>query len=167
MIDVEKYDWSKLKDNKTECVAIRKDISTARGVINEGMLRYVKKKIGARNKAQAADMELMFKDLEMYESESEIQDAYGWEFISEKECDRLIALWRKRKQYVADSGKFSDRVTQMLQHAMDGIGEEFIDFLNETASAEQTAEKQRKEIEKENARIDHERYIASLKSDNG
>ena len=47
MLDVEKYRWSDLKENKKQCELIRKDISTARGIINDALLRYIKKKVGA------------------------------------------------------------------------------------------------------------------------
>ena len=165
MIDVEKYRWSDHKKNMKEADDIRKDCSTARGIINDALARYVKKKIGARNKRQAEDMALMFKDLEDYESEKDIQDAYGWEFISEKEKDRLIDLWKKREQYVSASGKFEDRVTAMVKRAMDAIGEEYIDFLTETAAAEEIAKKREREIVQQKIAFEYERYRRELKTD--
>ena len=162
MLDVEKYRWSDLKENKKQCELIRKDISTARGIINDALLRYIKKKVGARNKKQAADMALMFKDLEIYRSETDIQDAYGYDCITEKEMDRLIDLWRKREMYVKESGRFEDRVTDMVRQAMNGIGEDYIDFLNETDEAERIAEARRKEIEKQNRDFAYEQYRRSI-----
>lgn len=164
MIDVEKYRWSELADNKKKCEAIRKDCMTARGIINDALTRYVKKKVGARNKKQAEDMAIMFKDLEEYSSEREIQDAYGWDFITEKEMERLLDLWKKREQYVNASGKFEDRVTEMVQRAMNSIGEEYIDFLTETEAAEAIAKEREREIERENQRFAHEKYLRSIKS---
>lgn len=157
MIDVEKYRWSDLEQNKKECDQIRKDISTARGIINDALVRYIKKKVGARNKKQAEDMALMFKDLEDYRGEDDIRDAYGWEFISEKEMDRLIDLWRKREKYVNESGKYQDRVTDMVQRAIYGVGDNYIDFLTETEEAERIASERKKEIERENIRFEYER----------
>ncbi len=163
MIDVEKYRWSELADNKKKCEAIRKDCITARGIINDALTRYVKKKVGARNKKQAEDMALMFKDLEEYSNERDIQDAYGWDFITEKEMDRLLDLWKKREQYVNASGKFEDRVTEMVQRAMNSIGEEYIDFLIETEAADAIAKEREREIARANLDFEHEKYIRSIK----
>lgn len=157
MIDVEKYRWSDLKENKKKADEIRKDCTTARGIINDALTRYIKKKVGARNKKQAEDMALMFKDLEEYGSEREIEDAYGWDIITEKEADRLKDLWHKREQYVNDSGKYQDRVTDLVQRAMNSIGEEYIDFLTETEAAEAIAKAREVEILKENARYEYEK----------
>lgn len=165
MIDVEKYNWSNLEKNKKACDEIRKDCSTARGIIADALNRYVKKKLSARSKKQAADMTLMFKDLEMYVSENDIQDAYGWEFIDEEERDRLIELWRKREQYVDDNGKFRDRVTDMVERAMNSIGEEYIDFLTETEAAEQLRDARLREIEENNIRVKYERQQRELRGD--
>ena len=107
-------------------------------------------------------MELMFKDLADYKSENDIQDAYGFDCISEKEYDRLIDLWRKREKYVDENGKFSDRVTELVQIAMNAIGEKYIDFLNGTEEAERAKREHEKEIERENIRYAHERYIKGL-----
>lgn len=136
MIDVDKYKWSEHDGNMKAAAEIRRDCSTARSIIGDTLHRYIKKKLSARSKKQAADMALMFKDLELYESERDIEDAYGWDFISEKEKDRLVELWRKREQYVDESGKFRDRVTDMVERAMNSIGEEYIDFLTEVEYAE-------------------------------
>ncbi len=66
MFNPEKYNWSDHADRMKACKAIREDCSTARGIINDAMQRYIKKKLNARNKKQAADMELMFADLADY-----------------------------------------------------------------------------------------------------
>ena len=157
MINVEKYRWEDLEKNKKECAEIRKDCSTARGIISDALTRYIKKKCGARNKKQAEDMALMFKDLEDYRNEDDIRDAYGCDCITEKEMDRLIELWRKREKYVNESGKFQDRVTDLVQRAMNAIGEEYIDFLTETEAAEAIAKARETEILKENARFEYEK----------
>lgn len=162
MFDAEKYDWSKHADRMKACAAIREDCSIARGIINDAMQRYVKKKLNARNKKQAADMELMFADLSEYKSENEILDAYGYDCITEKEYDHLIDLWRKREKFVDESGKFSDRVTELVQVAMNSVGERYYDFIAETEAAEQEAKKRQIDIEKENIRFEHERYIKGI-----
>lgn len=157
MIDIEKYNWDQLDENKKQCEQIRKDISTARGIINDALLRYKKKKLGARNKKQAADMALMFAELNEYNSENDIRDAYGWKIITEKEMDRLMDLWQKREKYVKESGEFEDRVTNLVQIAMNGIGGEYIDFLNETDEADRLCRERALQIEKDNIRRDYER----------
>lgn len=157
MFDKEKYDWGTHKDQMAEADKIKKDISTARGIINDALLRYKKKMLKARSKKQVEDMSLLFKDLEPYRHEEDIRDAYGWDFISEKEMDRLMDLWEARKKYIDESGKFRDRVTDLVQTAMNGIGGEYFDFLDDTQEAEYFLQNQKKEIEKENARRDWER----------
>lgn len=162
MFNVEKYNWSDHDDRMKECEAIRKDCSAARGIINDAMQRYIKKKLNARNKMQASDMELMFADLADYRSEIDIQDAYGCDCISEKEYDRLIDLWRKREKFVDENGKFSDRVTELVQIAMNSIGERYYDFLAETEEAERFRSERLREAERENARYRYEQYIKGL-----
>lgn len=63
-------------------------------------------------------MKLRFADLEGYDKEQDIQDAYGWGFITEKEMDRLLALWRLREKYVDENGNYSDPVIDLLDSAM-------------------------------------------------
>lgn len=149
--DIEQYNWSDHATRLKACKAIRKDCATARGIINDALLRYTKKKMNARNKKQAGDMELLFADLADYQSETDIQDSYGYGCVSEKEYDRLIDLWRKREQYVAGNGKFADRVSELVETAMNSIGERYIDFLTETEYAEQVRQNRMIEIERENA----------------
>lgn len=162
MLNIEKYNWSDHAERIKECESIRKDCSTARGIINDALQRYIKRKLNARNKKQAADMELMFKDLEDYRSEQDIQDAYGFDCISEKEYNRLIDLWHKRERFVDENGKFSDRVTELVRIAMNSIGEGYIDFLNETEEADRLKREREKEIEQENIRYNYDRYIKWL-----
>ena len=154
---IQTYNWSNLEENKKESDAIKKDISTARGIINDALTRYIKKQLGAGNKKQAEDMSLMFKELEEYKSEREIQDAYGWDIITEKEMDHLISLWRKREKYVNENGKYQDRVTDMVKQAMYNVGDSYIDFLTETEEAERIAIERKKEIERENIKWEYEK----------
>lgn len=162
MFDVENYNWSKHEERMKACREIREDCDTARVIIKDAMLRYVKKKFNARTKRQAADMELMFADLADYKSEEEILDAYGYDCITEKEYNRLIDLWRAREKFVDENGKYSDRVTELVQVAMNSVGEQYYDFLEETEAAEQEKRKRQIEIEKENIRFKHDRYIKGI-----
>lgn len=143
-IDVETYDWDHLKQNVAKAKSIRNNLEKARDIIKEGMLRYIKSKIKARNKKQAEDMELVFKDLADYKSKAEIQEAYGYDFISETEMRRLQDLWDARETYVDESGKFSDEVTNMLDSAIRLLGEQYHEFLEETDQAQRIVEEQRR-----------------------
>lgn len=115
----------------------------------------------ARNKKQAEETSLLFKDLEPYRNQEDIRDAYGWDFISEKEMDRLMALWEAREKFIDENGKFRDRVTDLVQTAINGIGQEYIDFLTDIEEAEYFLQRQKKELEKENTRRDYERRWGS------
>lgn len=146
-INPETYNWGDLPKNIAKAKEIRKNIRTAVEIIGDGLLRYKKKKLNARNKKEAADMALAFKDLENYGSRHEIDDAYGWDMITEKEHDRLCDLWDAREQYVDKSGEFSDEATKLVQQALNGLGEQYEQFLAETDEAERMAEKARREAE--------------------
>ena len=159
MFDIENYNWSKFEEDKKISAQIRKDCSTARGIINDALTRYKKKKLSARSKKQAEDMAIMFKDLELYESKQEIQDAYGYGMISEKEMDRLNELWDMREKYVDEKGVFRDRVTDMVERALNSIGEEYIDFLTEVEEAERARQSRLREIERENTINDYKKYM--------
>ena len=43
MLDAEKYNWDKFEENIKEAKAIRKDISTVRGIVNDALKSYIKK----------------------------------------------------------------------------------------------------------------------------
>lgn len=162
MFDAGKYNWSKHDDRMKSRKEILQDCSTARGIINDAMQRYIKKKLNARSKKQAADMGLMFADLADYKSENDILDAYGYDCITEREYERLLDLWRAREKFVDENGKYSDRVTELVQVAMNSVGEQYYDFLAETEAAEQEKRKRQIEIERENIRSEHERYIKGI-----
>lgn len=147
MINIDTYDWGKLPANIKKAKEIRKNIMTAVEIISDGLLRYKKKKLNAKSKKEAADMALAFKDLEDYKSRREIEDAYGWDMITEKERDRLCDLWDAREQYVDESGKFSDEATKLVQQAVNGLGAQYEEFLAETDEAERIAEKARRDAD--------------------
>lgn len=112
------------RNQRREIRAIQRDIATARGVITDGIARYKKARLRVRN--QKAATENPFADLEGYNSQKDIQDAYGWELISEAEMDRLNALWVAREVSLSSSGKYEDRVTQMLERALNLVADEYI-----------------------------------------
>ena len=161
-------EYSKSQDyqeKEREAAAIRKDILTARKYINDAITRYITVKIRARSKKQAEDLSA-FRELDDYNSKRDIHDAYGWEFITEAQMDRLMEMWDAREKYIDDQGKFSDRVTQMLEWARDCCGEMFREVLEQFDEMQQNREETIREIEKRNAEIDYERYIAGLRCGN-
>ncbi|MDR1558697.1 MAG: hypothetical protein LBS84_03170 [Clostridiales bacterium] len=103
---------------------IRKDIAAARAIIESGLARYKKKKLRARSLKQAEGPNL-FAELEPYESKQEIQEAFGWGYISDTEMHRLWDMWDARENAAANNGKYSDRVTQMLEQAIWSCGSIF------------------------------------------
>lgn len=149
------------QEKEREAKAIRKDIMTARNVILDGITRYKKKMLRARSKREAEDLSV-FDALKDYTSEREIQDAYGWEFISEAQYERLIEMWRAREKYIDEQGKFSDRVTQMLDRAVGSCGEELLETLEEFDAMKRQLEADIKRIERENRDNDYKRYINGL-----
>jgi len=135
-------------EKEQEYKAIKKDISTACEIIYDGLLRYKKKMLRARSKKQAEDLSV-FAELDNYASPREIQDAYGWEIITETEMDRLNEMWNAREQFINSSGKFENRVTQILERAIQGCGDMFTETLDEFEETERTRKEEIKQIEKE------------------
>lgn len=139
-----------------EATSLRKDISTARGIISDGLQRYKKKMLHARNKKQVDDLSV-FDVLNDYSSLRDIQDAYGYDCISAAEYDRLCSLWDAREMYIDENGRFSDRVSEMLQRALNGCGEVCWDALNGFDKMKQQREDDIERIMKENAENDYKR----------
>jgi len=149
------------QEKEREANAIRKDIIAARSIIWDGISRYKKKMLHARSKKAAEDLSV-FDALQDYSSERDIQDAYGWDFITEAQYDRLLDLWRAREKHIDTQGKFSDRVTQMLERAAGGCGEEFLETLEEFNAMQRQLNDDIKRIERENRDNDYKRYINGL-----
>lgn len=138
-----------------EIQAIQKDIATARGIIADGQTRYIQQRLRLRSKKAAE--ENPFADLEGYNSRKDIQEAYGWEIITEAEMDRLNALWDAREASLSSSGKYENRVTQMLERALSAIGDEYIDQLSDFQELERRMEAEAERIAQENRQRDWER----------
>jgi hypothetical protein len=145
-----------------EVKSVRKDIETARGIISDALLRYKKKMLHARSKKQAEDLSV-FAELDPYGSKLDIQDAYGYASISDRQMDRLNDLWDARENFINEQGQFEDRVSEMLKRARDGVGEEFLDMLFESDMAERRIKEDIARINRENSENDYNRYIAGLR----
>ena len=138
-----------------EIRSIQKDIATARGIIADGQTRYIKQRLRLRSKKAAE--ENPFADLKGYNSKKDIQEAYGWEIISEAEMDRLNALWDAREASLSADGKYEDRVTRMLEKALSSIADEYIDRLMDFQELERRMEADAERIAKENRQRNWER----------
>ena len=149
-------------DKEREAAKIRKDILTARGIITDGINRYIKKMLRARNKKQAEDLSV-FDELKDYNGIEDIQNAYGWDIITRAQMDRLMEMWEAREKYIDESGKFTDRVTGMLYRIRNLCGDEFAETLDEFDAMKARRDAEIKAIEKRNAEIDYEMYIRGLK----
>ena len=132
------------RDKNREVKAIEKDIETARGIIRSGIHNYKKKKLRARNKKQIEDLS-HFDELNEYETQEDIHDAYGWATISDDRMHYLLDLWEARETYVNEKGKFSDRVTEILQYAVDHCNDKFINILDDFDELKRQQRADRKE----------------------
>lgn len=143
------------RDQKREIRTLQKDIATARGIIADGIARYIKQRLRLRSKKAAE--ENPFADLEGYNSRKDIQEAFGWEIITEAEMDRLNALWDAREASLSSSGKYEDCVTQMLERALNAMGDEYINQLSDFQELERRTEAEAERIAQENRQRDWER----------
>lgn len=148
------------REQKREISAIQKDIATARGVIADGIARYKKARLRVRSKKTAN--ENPFAELEGYRIKQDIQDDYGWGIISEAEMDRLNALWDARENSLSSSGKYDDRVTQMLERALNAVGDEYADELFDFAERQRRMEADSERIAGENRQRDWDRSMEVL-----
>jgi len=153
------YASAEYREREREARAIRKDIATAQAIIEDGILRYKKKMLRVRSKKQVDDPSL-FAPLEIYASRQEIQDAYGWDIISESETDKLNALWDVRAEYFTARGKFEDRVTRFLEHAISECGGEYDETLQDFDEQERRVSDDKARIERENRDNDYKRHHA-------
>lgn len=100
--------------------ALKKDIQTAQDSIQDAVSQLPGKPscVPAQAKSHSEDI---FRPLEEYDSQVDIQNAYGYEMITETEYDRLMELWELRAQSVQKAGPYKDRVVEMLELAARAI----------------------------------------------
>lgn len=134
------------RQEAAEIEAIKKDIATARKYIQDALARYRKDKTRSRSKAKAADP---FADLEGYRIRQDIQDAFGWEFITEAEMDRLLALWDLREAS-KNKQQLEDRVTEMLEIAVRSCSSPYDDKLWDWEKKQEERRKAARQIAAEN-----------------
>lgn len=61
-------------------------------------LERIRAKLRRHIEKEAADREAEFEAAMQYHSESDIQEAYGWEFISEQQYERYLELFRQGRR---------------------------------------------------------------------
>ena len=132
------------REKEREVKLLNKDIATARKIISDGIFNYKKKKLRARNKKQVEDLS-HFEELNEYETQNDIQEAYGWAAISDDKMHYLLDLWEARETYVNEKGKFSDRVTEILQYAIDHCGDRYDEILDDFDEIQRQQRVDRKE----------------------
>ena len=143
----EKQYADNFKSLRKKAVGVMDDIATAQKYFRDAVTRYIKQKTKAKNKREAEDMKLRFKELEPYSyNYTELQDAYGIELITEAQFYRLSKLLEQYETYVNDKGQFDDRVTQIMRKAIDRCGDEYREMLEEyfIASRQYEADQRRK-----------------------
>ena len=61
-------------------------------------LERIRAKLRRHIEKEAADREAEFEAAMQYHSESDIQEAYGWEFISEQQYEHYLELFRQGRR---------------------------------------------------------------------
>lgn len=158
-----------LPAQKKELELLKKDLEKAVAIIEDGISRYKKSKLRAKSKKQAEDFKSMFAELEPYASLQEIQEAYGWAIISEKEYNRLASLWKLRDKYANKKNEFEDRVTKILNYAIDHLVDPYVEDIFDIETAVRKDENERKAIcdrlRRERQEFEYDQYIKSIRAD--
>ena len=151
---------SDYNSRKKEYEKIVKARNNAVAILQDAKARYIKKKTGARSKKAAMEKDTAlnaprFQKLADYDRREDIQEAYGFDYLTESERDKLEDLWDEReaiREKVTD-GVYSDYVTQIL----DELELKALDFMAEEAAAFEAMDfkfqKQQKELEEESRAV--------------
>ena len=149
IINIDALPWHDYEAIRIEAQRIRRDITTADDLLKDAITRYKKKKFSVRSKKQAEEITTMFVDLDGYSSTDEIQDAFGYDMITERERDRLMGLWEAREQALRNNGIFTDRVIDMLEIARRVIGDKYRDKLDLADTMEHVVARQEQQLKRE------------------
>lgn len=147
--NIDALPWHDYEAIRIEAQRIRRDLATADDLLKDAIARYKKKKLSTRSKKQAEEIATMFVDLEGYSSTDEIQDAYGYDMITERERDRLMGLWEAREQAQRNNGIFTDCVIDMLEIARRVIGDKYRDKLDLADTMEHVVAQQQQQLTRE------------------
>lgn len=135
----------------------QKAINRAQHIIRDAAARYIKEKTRARSKKAAMERDEAlqsprFKALDDFDRFEDIQDAYGWDFITEAERDRLEALWEEReniRNHTGENGIYTDLVTRALGEAETYVLELWFDEIQAADIKRKEFDRQRKKAEEE------------------
>lgn len=129
--------YKQKQDAEKEAATLRAARNRARSLIMDAKARYIKDKTRARSKREAEEKDALINSpkydrLKDYERFEDIQEAYGVDYITEAERDRLEELWEERERVKAKTtgGIYKDDVTEALNAAsefLDDFRQEEID----------------------------------------
>lgn len=115
---------------------VRKKLDSIIGALDKDILLIKADRIKRKN------------ELLEYKSETELQDAYGWGFITEEEYDALLAAWRSGTELI-DNEKTAKEIAQEILRGWRKIILSDIDALQ----FELLPDKKKEEIRKRNYEI--------------
>lgn len=153
-------DFEKSKKNVNNLIKAR---NRAAAEIKDAMTRYVKSKTRARSKKAALEKDAVinskrFAALKDYDRREDIVEMYGWGSITEKQKDKLEALWDEREELKknAKNGVYSDKVTEILQLAENYVLGMYENEIADFDEMERTYRKQMDEVDQELRKRDEE-----------
>ena len=135
-------DFGEIEKSAKEKMMARNKAASA---IEDALARYIKTKTRAKSRKAALEKDAAinsqrFAKLSTYEHREDIQEDYGWGFITESERDKLEELWDERESIKTASvdGVYSDLTTQCLEKARRfvlGLFEEEVSDYDDTKRA--------------------------------
>lgn len=124
-------------------------------------LERIRAKLRRHIEKEAADRETEFEAAMQYHSESDIQEAYGWEFISEQQYDRYLELFRQGRKALDEH---SPTVTELALSILNRIFQDIDRDCRQCEFEALSPEEQLAELKRaEESRQAWKQYIASLK----
>ena len=124
-------------------------------------LERIRAKLKRHIEKEAADREAEFEAAMQYHSESDIQEAYGWEFISEQQYERYLELFRQGRKALDEH---SPTVTELALSILNRIFQDIDRDCSQCEFEALSPEEQLAELKcAEESRQAWKQYIASLK----
>ena len=155
--------------SKEESAAQRYLNSEAHGYLMEAKayklllkdLERIRAKLKRHIEKEAADREAEFEAAMQYHSESDIQEAYGWEFISEQQYEHYLELFRQGRRALDEH---SPTVTELALSILNRIFQDIDRDCRQCEFEALSPEEQLAELKRaEESRQAWRQYIASLK----
>lgn len=124
-------------------------------------LERIRAKLRRHIEKEAADREAEFEAAMQYHSESDIQEAYGWEFISEQQYEHYLELFRQGRRALDEH---SPTVTELALSILNRIFQDIDRDCRQCEFEALSPEEQLAELKRaEESRQAWRQYIASLK----